>query len=97
MKKRLKDYLHFYQGIDCFVDGKTTGKLIGYSARGFSDGDLDVFYTVQIGEEEDDWTVYNDDENMQRIQPLLYPLNSMTEEQAITQKVFSLIFTIQRF
>jgi hypothetical protein len=81
--KKLEDYLHLYLGCDVQADGNLVGKLLGYSARGFKEDDVMVFYTVQMSDDEDYWTVFNDDRSMDRIKPILRPLSDMTQEEAI--------------
>jgi hypothetical protein len=90
MKKKLEDYLHLYQGIDCQVDGGHIGKMLGYTARGLGEEEMMVFYTIQEGDDEEDWTVYNDDKHMQRIKPILWKLSDMTDEQK--KEIYFLIF-----
>jgi hypothetical protein len=80
--KKLEDYLHLYLGCDVQADGNHVGKLLGYSARGFKEDDVMVFYTVQMSDDEEDWTVFNDDISMDRIKPILRPLRDMTEIEA---------------
>jgi hypothetical protein len=81
MEKKLQNYLYLYLGCDVLVDGKDIGKLIGYETRGFGTDDFMILYTVQLSEKEDDWTVYNDDEKMQRIKPFLRPLSDIQKEE----------------
>jgi hypothetical protein len=83
MEKRLEHYLHLYLGCDVLLDGKDLGRLIGYSARGIGKEDLMIFYTIQVSEDEDDWTVYNDDGSMHRIKPFLRPLSDMTDKEML--------------
>lgn len=80
MKKELKDYLHLYLGCECILDNKETGKLIGFDSR-LHDSDVEmVCFTIWI-DKENDWSVYNDDKNFERIKPILRPLSDMTEEE----------------
>jgi hypothetical protein len=81
MEKKLERYMYLYLGCDVVLDGKDIGILTGYSARGIGKDDLMIFYTVQRSEDEDDWAVYNDNEKMLRIKPILRPLNDMSEEE----------------
>jgi hypothetical protein len=80
MKKELKDYLHLYLGCECRLDNKEKGKLIGFDSR-LHDSEVEmVCFTIWM-DKENDWTVYNDDANFDRIKPILRPLSDMTEDE----------------
>lgn len=83
MSKKIEDYLHLYMGCECLMDGTDKGRFIGYDSR-LHDKEVQMaFITIQFNEfNAEDWTVYNDDEELKRIKLLLRPLSDMTEDEA---------------
>lgn len=91
MEKQLKDYIHFYLNpfhkTKVLIDDEeikylwdidvADGEYVNFTAAN------DEFRSIE-GKEEDGWMVYNDDETLSRIKPILRKLSSMTEEEAWT-------------
>lgn len=91
MKKDIKDYLHLYcnpfHKIKVIVDGKEEKYLWGIDVA--EGGYVNItladkeFRNIDIADDDDGWCVYNDDETLSRIKPILRPLSTMTEKEAI--------------
>lgn len=78
--KELKDYLHLYQ--NCLVQTEE-GKIGRLSSVDICESNYSIIMlTVRYSDKEGDWDVFNDNEEITRVKPILRSLLDMTEEEA---------------
>lgn len=81
-RTELKDVLHLYLGQQCETDDGKRGRLAGIDLCQM-DNSI-VMITVRFTDDPfDNYDVYNDNEKMDRVKPILRRLQSMMEDEAV--------------
>lgn len=78
---KFSEVASLYLKCKCRIDGEKIGRFSGLDYSQFDDSItmITIHFSDDMDDPEHNWVVYNDDENLGRIKPILRPLSDLTK------------------